>query len=155
MLSRSLALVGIPYGHRGARQRLAGAPGRGAASWTLSRRRWAPHGRPEFCLFLGLYNALVARFGFAADERFTAVLNNITKARQRGRRQQYNAGYRARPQDEAQRTVCYNAAYRARPRTEEKLMSERLTQRPTCGATGPALVPRSSRRRSAIGGRRT
>jgi hypothetical protein len=38
---------------------------------------------------LALYDALVARFGVAADERFAVVLNNITKAR----RQRYNAAY--------------------------------------------------------------
>ena len=54
-------------------------------------------GAEEFGLFLNLYDALVARFGVAADERFATVLNGITKERQRRKRQQYNAAYRARP----------------------------------------------------------
>jgi len=37
-------------------------------------------GSAEFGPFLAIYDALVARFGVAADERFTAVLNSITKA---------------------------------------------------------------------------
>ena len=45
----------------------------------------------EFGPFLAMYGALVARCGVAADERFTAVLNRITKAR----RQRYNAAYNA------------------------------------------------------------
>ena len=57
-----------------------------------------PASSAEFGSFLAIYDALVVRFGAAADERFTAVLNSITKARQRYNAT-YNAAYRARHTD--------------------------------------------------------
>jgi hypothetical protein len=90
---------------------------------------WA--GSEEFGLFLALYDALVARFGVAADERFAAVLNGITRERQRRRRQEYNASYRARPKDDAvvaaarAARAAYMRDYRARPRTEEEVAADR------------------------------
>ena len=56
-----------------------------------------PASSAEFGSFLAIYDALVVRFGVAADERFTAVSNSITKARQR-----YNAAYRTCPRTEAE-----------------------------------------------------
>jgi hypothetical protein len=73
----------------------------------------------------------VARFGVAADDRFAAILSGITKERQRRKRQEYNAAYRARQQDDAtavaQRLAraAYMRDYRARPRTEEEVTAER------------------------------
>ena len=79
-LDREVLPPEIPHGTRGARAR----------RHTLTTRHWASHrfvpGAEEFGLFLNLYDALVARFGVAADERFATVLNGITKERQRRKR---------------------------------------------------------------------
>ena len=80
-------------------------------------------------LFLNLYDALVARFGVAADERFATVLNGITKERQRRKRQQYNAAYRARPRTDPEvvaarlARAAYMRDYRSRRRTEEEVQA--------------------------------
>jgi hypothetical protein len=95
----------------------------------------APHGfvgAAEFGSFLAFYDTLMARFGVAADERFAAVLNGITKTR----RQRYNAAYQARRQDDAtvvaQRLAraAYMRGYRSRPRTPEQQEGECAGQAP-------------------------
>ena len=65
-------------------------PGSAYTAWRQRQRHtlrqeamgtaWVRQGRRSSAPSWPIYDALVARFGVAADERFTAVLNSITKA---------------------------------------------------------------------------
>jgi hypothetical protein len=97
----------------------------------------APHGflpgSAEFGRFLAIYDALVARFGVAADERFTAVLKR-------------------HHQGPAAAVQC--RAYRAGPQDDARAVAQRSSRVHT-GLPHPPADPGGGDCGSAHGGRRT
>ena len=94
-------------------------------------------GAEEFGLFLNLYDALVARFGVAADERFYRPKRHHQGAPAPGSAQQYNA------------------ADRARPRTDPELVAAPWLGPHTCGTTAPVDGLRRRVKADRARGRRT